>query len=236
MCAELPKAKQPWYQHSLWQIVLFLGVVAVCGCGPSRAQQDLHVNNLRMVAIAMREHHDKHDRFPSAASRDEDGKPLLSWRVALLPYLEQKALHDRFHHDEPWDSLHNLTLLDQMPDVYRVPWEENDGRTRLMVFVEEGTPFGGQDGISLGKIRDGMSNTIMFVEAGADKALPWTKPEDLPFNPDDPIAEMGDILTGKFLVVFFDGSIQKIERDSDAETLRRLIRHNDGLVIDGSGW
>ena len=78
--------------------------------------------------MAMQDYHTEHRTFPSAASRDEDGKPLLSWRVALLPYLEQKALYDRFHHDEPWDSPHNITLLEQMPQVYRVPWEETTAR------------------------------------------------------------------------------------------------------------
>jgi len=212
----------------------------MCGCGPSKAQRDLHQSNLMMVAMAMREYSQQptptspSGSFPPAASRDEDGKPLLSWRVALLPYLEQQALYDRFHHDEPWDSPHNIKLLEEMPEVYRVPWEENNGKTRLMVFVGKGTPFGGQDGIDLRRISDGASNTIMFVEAGANKAVAWTKPENLPFNTDNPIAEMGDLPGDRFSAVFFDGYIHTIEKDIDPKTLCLLIQHKDGQPIDTS--
>lgn len=209
----------------------FVGVVALCGCG--KAQRDLHEDNLRMVAMAMQVYQTEHRSFPPAASRDEDGKPLLSWRVALLPYLEQKALYDLFHHDEPWDSPHNIKLLEQMPEVYRVPWEEDHSKTRLMVFVGEGTPFGREGPITERMIRDGMSSTIMFVEVGADKAVPWTKPDDLPFNLDDPIAEMGDLAGDGFWAVFFDGYIRTIEKDIEAKTLRLLIQHSDSQVIDG---
>ena len=101
-----------------------------------------------------------------------------------------------------------------------------------MVFVGEGTPFGREGSISEATIRDGMASTLMFVEAGADKAVLWTKPEDLPFNPDDPIAEIGDAPTGELWAAFFDGSIHKITQDIDPDTLRHLIRHNDGLLRD----
>ena len=96
-----------------------------------------------------------------------------------------------------------------------------------MVFVGKGTPFGGQEGIGFGEIRDGAASTIMLVEAGADKAVPWTKPEDLPFNPDDPAAEIGDLPSGRFWAVFFDGYTRTISKDTDTETLRLLIQHND---------
>jgi len=189
---------------------------------------------LREIALAMIEYEMKRKAFPPAASRDGEGKPLLSWRVAVLPDLEQRALYKEFHHDEPWDSPHNMSLVEQMPDVFAGPGGENDGKTTLMVFVGEGTPFGGErppsaDWISRG---DGMANTIMIVDADPDKAVPWTKPEDLTLDPDDPAAALGDVPEEGFDAVLFDGTVIHIEKDVDAETLRRWIRHEDGPPTD----
>src|SRR5258707_7271470 len=84
-------------------------------------------------------------RFPPAASRDQEGRPLLSWRVLLLPYVEQAALYQEFHLDEPWDSPHNLTLLPKMPKVYAVPAYNGaanaPGRTCYQAFTGHNTAF-----------------------------------------------------------------------------------------------
>jgi hypothetical protein len=96
-------------------------------------------NNLKAIALTMLNVAAQTDepRFPAAAIRGKDGKPLLSWRVAILPYLEQKALHDRFHLDEPWNSPHNKTLLSQMPDVYAPVLRRDEPRvyTSYHVFI-----------------------------------------------------------------------------------------------------
>src|SRR6185312_11489838 len=70
------------------------------------------------IMIGLHQYHDAHGKLPPPAITDKAGKPLLSWRVALLPYLEQVALYNQFHLDEPWDSEHNRKLLPQMPKVY----------------------------------------------------------------------------------------------------------------------
>src|SRR5579883_2519371 len=75
-------------------------------------------SNMRQLLIAMHVYHEVHGKFPGPAITDKAGKPLLSWRVALLPYLEESPLHDEFHLDEPWDSAHNLKLLPRMPKIY----------------------------------------------------------------------------------------------------------------------
>src|SRR5262249_21734482 len=64
-------------------------------------------NNLKQIALAMHSYHDTMGRFPPAIVRDKEGKPLYSWRVLLLPYLEQQNLYNQFKLDEPWDSEHN---------------------------------------------------------------------------------------------------------------------------------
>ena len=93
----------------------------------------------------MRNYHDANKHFPAAAIRSKDGKPLLSWRVALLPMMEHEKLYDQFHLDEPWDSEHNKKLIDKMPAMYRSPKSrlKAPGMTNYVVPVGPGTVFEG---------------------------------------------------------------------------------------------
>jgi hypothetical protein len=79
------------------------------------------MNNLKQIMLAMHNYHDTHGAFPPQAIRSQDGKPLLSWRVALLPFLEAGDLYKQFHLDEPWDSAHNKPLIEKMPAVLASP-------------------------------------------------------------------------------------------------------------------
>jgi RNA polymerase sigma factor (sigma-70 family) len=99
------------------------------------------VNNLKQIALAMHNHHDVYGFFPASAIYNKEGKPLLSWRVALLPFLEEDNLFKQFHLDEPWDSAHNKKLLDKMPDIYRVSGQKEKSSTFYQVFVGESTMF-----------------------------------------------------------------------------------------------
>src|SRR5262249_51556565 len=84
-------------------------------------------NNLKEMALAMHNYHDVNGKFPPAAICDKQGKPLLSWRVAILPYVEQDNLYKQFKLDEPWDSEHNKKLIAQMPKVYALPRDPKPG-------------------------------------------------------------------------------------------------------------
>ena len=86
------------------------------------ARRAQSMNNLKQFALAMHNYHDTNGKFPAASSFDKDGKPLLSWRVHVLPYLEQAELYKQFHLDEPWDSEHNKKLIEKMPNVLASPW------------------------------------------------------------------------------------------------------------------
>jgi len=182
------------------------------------------MNNLKMIALAMLNYQTAHRNFPPAASAGPDGKPLLSWRVAILPYLEQEALYEQFHLDEPWDSPNNAPLVSKMPEVYAIPGQPNTGKTTIMVFTGQGAPFNGATGLRPRDIVDGMSLTILAVEAGPDKAVPWTKPEDLTFDPTNPKAALGNIGEG-FNAAFMDGSVQHIASDVAADVLKALITY-----------
>ena len=197
----------------------------------SKAQREVRLHDLQTIGIALCNYEDKHGHFPPAAFRDGQGKPLLSWRVHLLPFLEQDTLYEEFHLDEPWDSPHNIKLLDRVPPVFSLGGNRSDGKTAVMVFVGDGTPFGSADGLRSLDIADGTSNTIMLVVAGQDKAVPWTKPEDLRFETEDPASVLGDVGEA-FAAAFCDGSVRSLRKDADAGMLQKAIMHCDGRVVD----
>src|SRR5205823_763689 len=110
------------------------------------------------------------------------GKPLLSWRVLLLPYIEQDNLYKQFKLDEPWDGPTNKKLLARMPNVYKHPFAKTTTPhgTFYQVATGKGTIFEGKRGIRIQEITDGTSNTILVAEAARD--VPWSKPADMPFD------------------------------------------------------
>jgi len=197
-------------------------------------EQAAKIDNLEQIGICLQSFHDMSGTFPAPASRDQDGKPLLSWRVQILPYLDKKAqaLYEEFHFQEPWDSPHNTRLLPRMPGEFRFGGRKEDGKTTVMLLVGKGAPFAGEEkGPRLFDVKDGHASTILAVEAGPDKAVPWTKPEDLPFETDNPLAALGDVPADGFLAVFMDGSVGLVPRTLGPETLRAMITHQGGEQI-----
>jgi hypothetical protein len=188
-------------------------------------------NNIRMQMLAIQNFHDAETRLPGQAITDAAGKPLLSWRVAILPYLDEGNLYREFHLDEPWDSEHNLKLLDRIPAAYRNANIELGSNTVYLAVTGEGTGFEAGKRIRISDITDGTSTSIGIVEASPASAVPWTKPEDWNYQPGQEKAGLGGIRPGGFLAVFFDGSSRLISHNLDSETLRRLYLINDGEVV-----
>jgi hypothetical protein len=190
------------------------------------------IDNLKLLGLAMGVFaHANNGRFPPAAI-SKDGKPLLSWRVAILPSLDQKALYGKFHLDEPWDSPHNKSLLAEMPAVYApvVPKGPERHSTYYQVFVGPGSLFDGEEGTRLTDVTDGLGWTLMVVEAAEPVA--WTKPEDVSFQRQGPLPKLGGQFEDGFYVAFADYSARFLSRKIVPETLRALITRNDGEVID----
>jgi hypothetical protein len=208
--------------------------VRAVGDARQAAQRVKRMNDLHQLSIAALNDEMKAGRFPPAASRDPNGKPLLSWRVHLLPFLDGGEIYKEFHLDEPWDSEHNKKLIAKMPGFFRGDPKDGvpEGHTTVMVFTGAGTPFGVEKGISSAQIADGSSNTISFVVAGPDKAVPWTKPQDLPFDPANPIAALGKIPDRGFVAAMFDGSVRQLPKNIPAATLKALITHAGGETVD----
>ncbi|MCA8989364.1 MAG: DUF1559 domain-containing protein, partial [Planctomycetaceae bacterium] len=188
--------------------------------GPSR-------NRFKEIAIAFHNYHDTFTHFPAAGGNGDAGKTGLSWRVYLLPFLDESALYDQFHLDEPWDSEHNKTLISKMPAVYG---KNPEGKTNVQVFTGENTPFSGEKGGRFRDVIDGTSNTILFVGTGDDKADIWTKPGGLPFDADNPKAALGNVKES-FLVAMMDGSVREVK--TEISFLAHLIQQNDAQVIPG---
>ncbi len=205
--------------------------------------QTLAASRLRQMVIAMHNYHTDFAKLPAQAIRAKDGKPLLSCRVALLPYLEQNELYKEFRIDEPWDSEHNKKLLSRMPDIFRHPVATDTpaGHTYFQVFYSmKGMKPGAallQDGhTTLGQltVQDGTSNTFFVTDAAA-RAVPWTKPEDLLFDPNQPLPKLGSVTKdGYAYVAFCDGSVRRFRIAADPKLLRQLIGRNDGENADVS--
>ena len=195
------------------------------------------------IGVALQNYASGHNgALPPAIVYSKDGHPLYSWRVLLLPYNEQDSLYKEFQLDEPWDSEHNIKLLDRMPRNYAAPWDRvvkvPPYHTVIHVFVGKGTPFEeGQVRLWSGpKIRldkndfpDGTSNTLLFVEGG--DPVPWTKPEEITFDSNRPIHLQGLFKTG-IRAGWADGSRAYLPSDIDQTTLRAIITRNGGEQVE----
>jgi hypothetical protein len=190
------------------------------------------INNLKQLALAMYNYESVNGHFPAAAVYGKNGKPLLSWRVMVLPYIEQDALYKEFHLDEPWDSDHNKKLLEKMPPLFGAGDEQSlkNHETHYQTFVGKGAIFDGKKGVKITDITDGTSNTIMMVEA--KKAVPWTKPDDVPFDAGKLVPKLGGLFDGVFNAAFADGSVRSLPLTIKEEKLRALITRNGGEVIE----
>jgi hypothetical protein len=191
------------------------------------AQRVKSSNNLKQFAVGMFNYLDKHGTFPAAASFDKNGKPLLSWRVTILPYIEEEKLYKEFQLDEPWDSEHNKKLIEKMPPVYLMPDDDPKKHlTRYRVFVGKGAFFEGTRGLRIKDISDGLSNTIMIVEA--PNGVPWTKPEDLVFDDGKLLPRVVDPKRNGFMAALGDGSVRFFKKTIKESTLRLYVKRDDG--------
>jgi len=202
-------------------------------------------NNMKEIGLAVLTYEGEKHNYP-ANSYGPDGKPLLSWRVHILPYLgpDAEALYKQFKLDEPWDSPNNRRLLDQMPAVYGTPAERN-GRTPKGnktyyrgfagaggAFSRQGLAAQGRAGVGPGKMtvldfKHGMSNTPIVVEAG--EAVEWTKPDDLDLSPGKPFPALGGIRPkdDTVQVLFADGSVRAVRRSVPEAQWRTAVNVAD---------
>lgn len=209
------------------------GLASLFGAARVNAVRSQSMNSLKHIALSLHNYHDAYKGFPASAILSKDGKPLLSWRVAVLPYLDQEALYKQFKLDEPWDSEHNRPLIAKMPAVYKLPLSKvaKQGKT---CYLGVGGPSGiiSAKSVHIREIRDGTSQTIMTVEVDDDHAVIWTKPGDLEVAEGKTIEGLGGHFANVFLAGFGDGSVQALEMNMPAEKLRAFMTKSGGEVIE----
>jgi hypothetical protein len=221
------------FVHKRWLgVIVALTGLAVTGCGASAAANRAQSSNrLKIIALAIHNYNDLHRKLPPAAIM-KDSKPLLSWRVAILPFMEQDSLYKSFKLDEPWDSPHNLKLSQTVVPDFQNPGVATDKPylTHYHVFV---TPkdvqpismFPLEGRLTLQGVRDGPGNTIMVIEAG--KAVPWAAPDDIAFDPKQAPPELTSLRgDGVILAAFGDTSVHSLRQDMKADNWKALITAN----------
>jgi hypothetical protein len=192
------------------------------------------MNNLKQIGLAMHAHNQAKGAFPAQANFDAQGKPLLSWRVHILPYLDQQDLYQKFHLDEPWDSENNKKLIPLMPAIYQNPnAQTRAGMANYLGVSGPGLMFEGAKARTLSDIKDGTSQTIMVVEADDQRAVVWTKPDDWTFNSANPLAGLGNAHPAGFSALFCDGSVRLIAKNIDRTVFTALLTIAGGEVITG---
>ena len=190
----------------------------------------------KQLGLAMHNWHDAHKAFPAQANYDAAGRPLLSWRVHILPYLEENELYKQFHLDEPWDSPHNIKLIDKMPDIYALPNSpaQKQGRTCIVRPAGEKTTCPGKKAVAIKEIEDGTSNTIMLVEVDEKHAVVWTKPDDIEINLEQPLNGLGGHFPGSFLTAICDGSVHFIPVPIKPKWLKNMFTRGGGEPVNWS--
>jgi prepilin-type processing-associated H-X9-DG protein len=234
---------------SRWRVAGWVGCVAIAGLvivplamaighavRESRRQQCTAL--LKQIGVAFHEYHNTHSHFPASWLAGRDGKPLLSWRVALLPYLGYRSLYERFHLFEPWDSLHNRELLSMMPREFSCPAgpRRDAGLTGYLAIVGPISEFGNTNtafqpnrGVEIREFIDGTSNTVLVLET--DTLVPWTKPDDLRWERDGPLPRLASPHAGGANVLFADGSAKFLKSTIDRLIFLGLLTMNGNEVL-----
>lgn len=221
-------------------VALLLPAVQAARGAARRVQS---TNNMKQIGIAMYNFHDTFGGLPAYAKTDAEGKPLLSWRVMILPFIEQNAMFEQFRMDEPWDSEHNKQFIKQMPEIYRrANSTAPEGYTTYLVPVgkemvfqpnPKPTPAGEKftKGLGLYNITDGTSNTAMLVEVNDEDAVIWTKPSDLEVDLMNVWKSLGEAQPGGFNGLCCDASIRFISKNASADFLKNWFQRSDGNPI-----
>ena len=189
------------------------------------------MNNMRRIGLALHNYHSANGKFPPPVLLGPDGKTPHSWRVAILPYLEQQPLYSQYRLDEPWDGANNRKVLALIPATYRHLDAKPGEAASYFAITGEAAIFSGTEGTGIARITDGTSNTIFVVEAERD--IPWTKPEDIPFDPKAAPPKLGGFTPGGFNAGFADGSVRFLKDSISPITLKALFTKAGGEVVSG---
>lgn len=193
------------------------------------------MNNFKQIGLAFHNYHSVHNRFPPAVIRDQSGRALRSWRVELLPYLEQDNLYKQLRLTEPYNHPVNRRLLSRTPDVFQLPGvAAAPDATFIQVFTGPDTPFNDRMGATIAQFPDGLSNTILVAEA--NQPVNWAAPNDIVYNSQlSPRSLLGRHYGQDTIVLVGDGSVRPLRPTVSPNTLRLAINPRDGMPL-GADW
>jgi hypothetical protein len=221
--------------------LLFLGMLAallIPAWGNMRltSRRQASMNNMKMIGIALHNYHDVYGEFPPQYVVDSAGKPLYSWRVLLLPYLEQDAIYRAWDKSKAWDSPENSQLSGIVLPVFRMPDEAGmNNDTSYLAISGANSMFDGGKSARIQQATDGLSNTIIVVESKGS-GVKWAEPRDLDLNQ---VMGVNSGLPGQInggatkgaQALFGDGSVQFVPASTPPATLKSLGDPRDGAAV-----
>jgi hypothetical protein len=190
---------------------------------------------LSRLVLALRDFDDANGHLPHRAIRSEEGTPLLSWRVAILPFIGQADLYKEFRLDESWDSDHNHALISSMPAVFKTEIHGDVlpngpvGKTQTLLPVMDGSLWHGDDAMPprITQVKDGTAYTMGLLIAPPAQAVTWTRPVD--FQIKNPHEIFGD--RDHCPIATLDGGFFQISKLATAEEISNLLTNDAGDVV-----
>jgi prepilin-type processing-associated H-X9-DG protein len=226
------------------------GVLVICGgillalllpaiqSAREAARRTQCMNNLKQIGLALHMYHDRYNTFPPAYVADASGKPMHSWRVLVLPFLDQQSLYNEYDFSEPWDGPNNSRLLTRMPRLFACPSDPNAATSTTTDYagvLGEHCVFRGAQSVTIASISDGTSNTLLVGEVAGAK-IPWMRPDDIDITKHpalgDPDGFSGNH-PGGVIFLLCDGSVRFISQSVNPQTLKALFTR-DGNEVPGN--
>jgi len=212
--------------------ILYGMLIPFTSSGREPARRTVCLNNMRQIALAMYNYETANGHFPPAYVADENGEPMHSWRVLILPFLEQDDLYSRYSMDEPWDGPNNSKLHDEIVEVYLCPSSTSaEYCSDYAVVTGPETGFNADEPIGLEDITDGSSNTIMLVEI-FNPDYHWMEPRDI--SAKELLGSGAEYVKpshpGTRNIALFDGSTHSIEVETSTEKVKKLVSIAGGEV------
>jgi hypothetical protein len=191
-------------------------------------------NNLRQIMTSLHIYHDRHGRFPPSICVSDSGKKY-SWRVEILPFMEEQALYNQYRFDEEWDSPNNQRVTARMPDFFRSDLDDKETtNTAWFLVTGPGCAIGSNESLSLQEISDADGTALTIVAVETKRNVHWAKPEDIAIGPTNRLPKLGGFHAGGFNAGFANASVQFIDENVPAETILKLFTYNGGEPVDAA--